>query len=113
MQFKKRQGETVAQIARRAELKIQEYGRLTSEAYRVRDLAISKSDNINPRTKRLYRDEAQLLFTTVALIEEAIRTNQAEHVLTFTREALEIMGFDLVSLYENKHLKDGAYDEKK
>lgn len=113
MQFRKRQGETTNQIARRANDTIEGYQKIAAEAIKVRDLAISKTDTINPRTKRSYKTEAELMFSVIAMIEHAHRTQQEDHVLTFVRETLELMGFDMVQMYENKAMIDKAYNETK
>jgi hypothetical protein len=65
---------------------------------------------INPRTKRLYKDEAQLLFTTVALTEDAIRSKMEKESLIFLRECLDQLGFSLVDIYEGKATKENAYN---
>lgn len=64
---------------------------------------------INPRTKNSYKAEAEFMFRTLAIIEAELRGTDS-NVLVAVRETLEQLGFNIVDQYENKCLKDGAYN---
>ncbi len=113
MKFKRRQGETVKQIEERSNIQIDEYRKQVAEAYRLRDLAISQTEMINPRTKALYKDEASSLFLTMAIIEKFLRDGHVDEAKQMAQQQLLFLGFNEVELYTDKLLEDGAYNEQK
>lgn len=66
----------------------------------------------NPRTGKNYKSEAEILFTTLALIEQELREGNIEIVKLYTQGCLQELGFDLVDILTNKCLLDGAYNEQ-
>ncbi len=108
-----KKGETYKQLLARASAEVKNLKDRVYEQRLAKEAAIKASadmDVTNPRTGRSYKEEAELMFQALALIEEAVRTNKSEYVPIFARECLHILGFELVSLYENKATKEGAYN---
>lgn len=65
----------------------------------------------NPRTGQSYKSEAEMLFTTLALIEQELREGNLEIAKLYSQGCLQELGFDLVDILTNKCLKDGTYNE--
>jgi hypothetical protein len=109
----RKKGETHSQYCRRMESFIESELRLLNRALATANNINSAGNLTNPVTNRQYKLEAELMFQVMALAEHSIRSGQQEHTLTFLREGLDKMGFDLVRLYQDEALIPGAYNEKK
>ena len=70
----------------------------------------NEGDVMNPKTNRLYREEAQELYNTVALVEMFIRNEEAANAVGMLYGQLHALGFSDFEIMTNEALKDGAYN---
>ena len=69
---------------------------------------------INPRSSKSYQTEAQFMFTSLALIDFALRSQKdPETALIYVTGTLEELGFNSVQIYTNACLNVGAYRGEK
>jgi hypothetical protein len=111
-----KKGETYKQLLERASSEVKALKDKIYEQRVAKEEAIKAAatlDVTNPRTGKSYKQEATVLFETMAIIEHAIRTKQDQYIVTFARECLDLLGYDTVSLYENKATTPGAYNGEK
>jgi hypothetical protein len=101
----RKQGETYIQLLKRATSEINRLENIISEQSAI----MQESEAINSRSGRSYKEEAQFMFLTLAIIERELRGDNT-HAMFAARQALEELGFNIVDQYENKCLKDGAYN---
>lgn len=102
----RKKGETYKQLLRRMEEVLNQKDNII----KTQDHMLNNGMFTNPRTGRLFSEEAQFMFTTLSLIEIELRgTDCNQLVLGAVRETLEQLGFNIVDQYENKCIKDGAY----
>lgn len=109
----RKQGETNGQFVKRHQayaetLKL----KIINLSERINQI-LQVSETVNPRTQKNYKEEAQQMFTTVALVEHALRVDELDFAKAMCQQQLEELGFDTVQIYQNEALQEGAYSGKK
>lgn len=100
----RKSGETHKQWAGRLEA----YAETLAENNRALRSVVG-TDTLNPRTGRTFKAEAQEMFITVALIEEALRRQDYDFCQGMAQGQLDALGLDMVAVYQNEALQEGAY----
>ena|SRR6266850_192639 len=96
-----KKGETYRNFCKRLQLEVQALNRSINL---LKSLNIQ--DNVtNPKTSRLYKQDAEVLFEALIILEENIRLNK-----TFIQDTVQKTGFNLAELYEGKLSRSGAYN---
>lgn len=102
----RKHGETHTQFIQRLEAYIE----VLQDNNRSLRVLNAEQNKANPKTNRTYEFEARQLFTTVALIENALRNADTEFAQIMAQGQLSDMGFDLVQIESGECLLDGAYN---
>lgn len=111
MMIVRKKGETNKQWAIRCQEYAKKMIQVNRELYEQNQQLAKAQGAVNPRTMIDYKVEARKMFNTLAVAEHFLRQNMKEEATTIIREQLQEFGFDLTDIYEDKCIKDGAYDD--
>lgn len=101
----RKNGETHKQYTQRLEAALG----IITENNRALRKHYQDSKQVNPRTGKPFQDEANELFTTVALIEQELRSGNPETAKLYAQGMLTILGFDMSQIVTDYCLKDDVY----
>lgn len=106
-----KKGQTYKQLLRRADTTINSLREVIQKLQKDVSTALTDNPAFNPRSKNSYKEEAQFMFTTLALLSAELRTEEpnVDLIKGAVVETLQQLGFNIVDQYENKCLKDGVY----
>lgn len=98
-------GETDADFIKRLQDEITTMGKLGAEMH----AKLEAQELINPRTKKSYKEEAEFMFLSIALIEQETR-GTGSNVAAYASGTLSGLGYDQAEQYMDKCIEDGAYN---
>lgn len=111
--IRRKNGETNKEWASRCQAYAEQLEE-NNRALRVMNTTLAQEGElVNPRTMKKYEKEAQQMFVTIALIEEALRREDVVFAKTMAQSQLHELQFDDTDIYTNACLKDGAYRGEK
>lgn len=101
----RKNGETHKQYAQRLEAALG----VAIDNNRALRQTYQDSKSVNLRTGKSFQDEASELFTTVALIEQELRSGDPETAKLYAQGMLTLLGFDMSQIVTDYCLKDDVY----
>ena len=101
----RKNGETHKQYCQRLEAALN----IVTENNRALRKHYQDAKQINPRTGKTFEDEAKELFTTVALIEQELRTGSPDTAKLYAKGMLTLLGFDMTQILTDYCLQDDVY----